>query len=212
GDFCELNQFVIVKTRGQPESMFIAHVTEILQIKGSADDFSQRPSAILLQSVKMSSTADPSYGVPAIEVQNQWSLVNIADVLCTVNVQHNCNAHGCDTSSFRYVYQECQITLQTRPVVVHAGPADDLLLNTGQMRDAINVQPFRMNSNTLDSNAVITASVIREFEEQKAVTKAADGASLAGATTSGLGRGRGRGRATGLSRLGRVAQLQATNE
>lgn len=81
------------------------------------------------------------------------------------------------------------------------------------MRDAVNLQPFRVNSESLDSDAVITASVIREFEAQKAAKKAEELLSFVLDTPAGSGRGRGRGRgratAAGPSRLGRVAQLQA---
>lgn len=76
GDFCELNHFVIVKRPGQ--ATFIARVAEILQIKGSAEDYSKRPSGILLESVKIGTTADPSYGMPSITAEDQWSLVPIA--------------------------------------------------------------------------------------------------------------------------------------
>lgn len=76
GDFCELQQFVIVKARDQ--STFIARVAEILQIEGTADALSQRPSGILLQSAIIDNTADESYGMPAVHLKEQWSLVKMA--------------------------------------------------------------------------------------------------------------------------------------
>ncbi|KAJ6562524.1 hypothetical protein B0H19DRAFT_1375582 [Mycena capillaripes] len=159
GDHCALNAFVIAKRPNQ--TTFIARVQEILQIKGSIDDLSRRPSAILLQSAAIGTVPDPSYGMPAVNVQDQWSLVQMNDILCTVNIQHNCAVHECSDSGFCYVYQEREVTEQTRPVIVHAGPKHDLLLNTCQMRDAVNLQPFRVDSPVLDAQAtedIITAS------------------------------------------------------
>jgi hypothetical protein len=73
GDHCQLDAFVIAKLPNQ--TTFIAQVREILQIKGSADDFSQRPSAVLLQSAVIGTVPDPSYGMPGISLLEQWSLV-----------------------------------------------------------------------------------------------------------------------------------------
>jgi hypothetical protein len=74
-DHCMLNAFVIVKRPNQ--STFIAQVQEILQTKGSTEDLSQRPSAVLLQSAAIGTVPDPLYGMPAIDPLEQWSLVPI---------------------------------------------------------------------------------------------------------------------------------------
>ncbi|KAJ7711756.1 hypothetical protein B0H16DRAFT_1667716 [Mycena metata] len=166
GDFCPLDQFVIA--RRPDRTTFVARVKEILQIMGTVEDLSRRASAILLQSTTIGTAGDPSYEMPAVGVQNQWSLVQMTDILCTVNVQHNCNAQHCGPTGFRYIYQERETTTHTRPVIVHTGVEDDFVLNTGQMRDAINLQPFRTNSQVLDMDTVIEASVLREFHQEKA--------------------------------------------
>jgi hypothetical protein len=126
------------------------------------------------------------------------------------------------------VYQEREATKQTRPIIIHTGPGDDLVLNTGQMRDAVDLQPFRVDSEPLDTETIIMASVLREFELKKAAAKAAVSAAAAGAEINdsmdgtvpapvpqrgGRGRGqRGRGRPRGgRSRPGpqRLTELQA---
>ncbi|KAF7333089.1 hypothetical protein MVEN_02374000 [Mycena venus] len=220
GDLCELEGFVIVKRPNQ--ATFIARVKEILQIKGSADDLSQRPSAILLQTAAIGAIPDPSYGMPAVGVQGQWSLVPMKDILCTVNVQHNCAMHECGPTGFRYVYQEREATQQTRPMITHVGPKDDLLLNTCQMRDAVNLQPFRINSPVFDSEAmegIVTASILREAQQKKAAAAAAQQKQQAATPSAeapavrGRGRGGGRGRGQGRGRgvlpaTQRLAELQ----
>ncbi|KAF7346896.1 hypothetical protein MVEN_01441800 [Mycena venus] len=220
GDLCELEGFVIVKRPNQ--ATFIARVKEILQIKGSADDLSQRPSAILLQTATIGAIPDPSYGMPAVGVQGQWSLVPMKDILCTVNVQHNCAMHECGPTGFRYVYQEREATQQTRPMIAHVGPKDDLLLNTCQMRDAVNLQPFRINSPVFDSEAmegIVTASILREAQQKKTAAAAAQQKQQAATPSAeapavrGRGRGGGRGRGQGRGRgvlpaTQRLAELQ----
>ncbi|KAJ7164737.1 hypothetical protein C8R43DRAFT_1086158 [Mycena crocata] len=167
GDLCELSQFVIAKPPNETTT-FIARVKEILQLKDSPNDHSHRPSAVLLQSVILGSQPDPSYGMPAIELQDRWSVIRLTDMLCTVNMQHNCTVHGCSPSGFWWIYQEHQATENTRPAIVHAAPVDDLMLNTAQMRDMANLQPFHINSPDLDTNTIIEASIVHKFDQRKA--------------------------------------------
>ncbi|KAJ7863811.1 hypothetical protein B0H14DRAFT_2348797, partial [Mycena olivaceomarginata] len=218
GDHCQLDAFVIAKLPNQ--TTFIAQVREILQIKGSADDFSQRPSAVLLQSAVIGTVPDPSYGMPGISLLEQWSLVLMKDILCTVNVQHNCAVHECADTGFRRIYQERQATEQTRPMIAHGGAKLDLLLNTCQMRDAVNLQPFRINSPVLDSETtdkIIESSILREVQQKKAAgentapnTSAARAQRGARGRGTKRGRGRGRGAAAGaLPATQRLAELQS---
>lgn len=58
---------------------------------------------------------------------------------------------------------------------MHLHQPDDLVLNTGQMRDAIHVQRHRIPSpRDLDADVIIHASVAREVAKQKATRKAKD--------------------------------------
>jgi hypothetical protein len=104
---------------------------------------------------------------------NLADIFNIQDILCTVNVQHNCSEHRCGTANTRDVYQEREKTDQTRPVVSHIMP-QDVVLNTAQMRDAVHVQKFRQRSAVLDADQLITESAAREVVTQKALQKASE--------------------------------------
>ncbi|KAI0311752.1 hypothetical protein OF83DRAFT_1068284, partial [Amylostereum chailletii] len=55
------------------------------------------------------------------------------DVLCIVNVQHNCMDHNCPLASTRTVWQERERTQVCLLEVAHK-PTDDFIINTGQMR------------------------------------------------------------------------------
>jgi hypothetical protein len=99
--------------------------------------------------------------------------LKIQDILCTVNVQHNCAGHNCGTANTRHIYQERERTDQTRPVVSHIVP-QDIILNTAQMRDAIHVQRYRQHSEVLDADRIITESAAREVFAQKALQKSSE--------------------------------------
>ena len=55
------------------------------------------------------------------------------------------------------------------------------------MRDAIHVQPFRLPSETLDSDEILMASSAREFASQKAMIAAEKTLSNAGKTSAVAG-------------------------
>jgi hypothetical protein len=95
---------------------------------------------------------------------------NAQDILCTVNVQHNCSQHNCGTADTHAIYQEREKTNQTRPATSHIAP-HDIVLNTAQMRDAIHVQKYRHHSGTLDADTIITESAVREVVAQKVLRK-----------------------------------------
>ncbi|KAJ7294046.1 hypothetical protein C8J57DRAFT_1042339 [Mycena rebaudengoi] len=205
GDLCNVQQFVIARRPNHHET-FVARVSEILQIEGSVEALAQRPSGILLQSALVGLTAaGEAYEMPTVVLQNQWSLAQMADILCTINVQHNCEVHKCGPTGFQHVYQERELTQHTRAVIAHVGEPEDFILNTAQMRDAVDVQRFRIASPYLDADTVITSSILAEHEAKKEL--AIDNAGVSRAR----GRGRGRGRADGLARatLQRLVQLQA---
>lgn len=92
------------------------------------------------------------------------------DIICTVNVVHNCFSNGCDQSASVPIWQECQKTTYTRPTVRHYNP-NDLYLNTSQMRDAIHVQPFRFSPAPINREAAIMEGATAEFKAQSAAPK-----------------------------------------
>ncbi|KAJ7907725.1 hypothetical protein B0H13DRAFT_1568050, partial [Mycena leptocephala] len=62
------------------------------------------------------------------------------DLLCTVNVQHNCLDNQCRATATIPVFQERTKTSQTVARVAHTKNVNDIVLNTAQMRDAAYVQ------------------------------------------------------------------------
>ena len=86
--------------------------------------------------------------------------------MCLVNVQHDCQTHNCDTSGTKAVHQERELTTAVASTVCHCSP-DDLLLNTCQMCNAIDIQPLRCIPTELDQGQAIILGAMAEVDSQK---------------------------------------------
>lgn len=105
----------------------------------------------------------------------------------------------CSPTDFRWVYEERERTDKTRKVVSHVNEPNDLVLNKAQMRDAVHVQRFRIDSDLLDADTITHASSINEVN----LRKVAD-AEMVTASSAVANSGRGKGRA----RTGMVSRTQ----
>lgn len=76
------------------------------------------------------------------------------DLLCSVNVQHNCAAHRCNLSGSRSVYLERE-RQSDAPAVRHLGSTTDLILNTAKIRDAKVIQRFSIPMPLLNTDEVV---------------------------------------------------------
>ncbi|KAK0471279.1 hypothetical protein IW261DRAFT_1572155 [Armillaria novae-zelandiae] len=97
-----------------------------------------------------------------------YSVVQLADVLCTVNVQHDCIANACEAEKDVPIRQEGEVTSQLRDRIVHHRNPDQIVLNTAQMCSAKYIQPFRIPHTPKDGTVVILASVQKEIALQNA--------------------------------------------
>ncbi|KAJ7252942.1 hypothetical protein C8J57DRAFT_951536, partial [Mycena rebaudengoi] len=62
------------------------------------------------------------------------------ELVCAVNVNHNCAAHQCKMTLTRRVIQERQRTDRFEDEVKHAVEPNDCFLNLAQLRSATDVQ------------------------------------------------------------------------
>ncbi|KAF7965797.1 hypothetical protein HWV62_41769 [Athelia sp. TMB] len=166
GDKCVQGQFVIAKDPVNIGVTYTARVDEILNIQNSIAHLGGMPDCVLLQLASLSRTSD-TYSMPLVDLSRRWALVKLDVILCTVNTPHNCAAHECTTVNTRPVIQEREVTEHTRPVVSHLA-SHDVVLNTAQMRDAVHLQKFRIASEDLNEEIIITASAAREIAARKA--------------------------------------------
>ena len=118
-DSCPIGQHVIVKWQSRPQT-FIANVHEIFQQVGSLNYDNGMLDGLLFQTVAYVGTTNRLL-VPHLVIQDKWSFVPLTvkcfylfiddsmksqDVVCTMNMQHDCHHNGCQTSGIHYFYQE----------------------------------------------------------------------------------------------------------
>ncbi|KAJ7110547.1 hypothetical protein C8R44DRAFT_633975 [Mycena epipterygia] len=166
GDICLPGNFVIVRNPQALGETFVARAEEIIQQTGSVAAFSSGPDGILLQRAFINPTRT-RYGMPSIQLLNQCDII-YQDLLCTVNVQHNCIDNKCGPTGTRPVFQERAKTTLMRSEIVHSRNPHDIVLNTAQMRDAVHMQRFRVHSEALDFDTVVHQSAAKELKARKA--------------------------------------------
>jgi hypothetical protein len=118
--------------------------------------------------------------------------ISVQDLLCTVNIQHNCAEQECKAVGHQSVYQECQLTTQTRPIVIHNRADNDLVLNTAQMRDAIHIQRFRISSEILDMDGIVHESAVKGLAALKAIDTVSGTTASSASKCGSAGHARGR--------------------
>ncbi|KAK7029116.1 hypothetical protein R3P38DRAFT_2524834 [Favolaschia claudopus] len=181
-DMCVPGNFVIIRDPLRLGQTFVAQVREIIQQKGSLAAYSSNPDGILVQRALVNDQ-QPRYGMPRLQLLDQWSMLETNDLLCTVNVQHNCMDNQCTATATRAAFQERAKTNQTLPEIAHLSNIGDVVLNTAQMRDAVHVQRFRVSSEPLDLDAIVLASASKEIRARKA-NEPTPSALLAGASAA----------------------------
>ncbi|KAJ8487998.1 hypothetical protein ONZ45_g14118 [Pleurotus djamor] len=157
-DMCKLNDYVLVRDSGG-WAAFVGVVKEIL--RDTMLPISSPPSHILIERIDATHTS-PTYGMPLLGPAGGCIVSKFEDILCTANAPHNCARHNCQASGTRNVVEERESTNLTSSIVVHKGPANDRVLNIGQMRDAKHVQRFRPPTIPLPHDALAQA-VTKEF-------------------------------------------------
>ncbi|KAI0638455.1 hypothetical protein C8Q77DRAFT_1188202 [Trametes polyzona] len=191
GDRCIPGSMVIAEVTGRPGQTMVGRVDEILTPLGSLNDFNRQADRVLLHCAQVSRPAG-SYGCPYIDLQPQRILIPTLDVLCTVNVQHDCQAHQCAASGSLDVRQERQLTGSKKACIVHVEPSDGLILNICQMRDARHLKVYRPVAPTFDPDQVVLAAVAQEVNAQKSIRIRAE--------DSFAGQSGGTGRPSGVAR------------
>ncbi|KAL4061771.1 hypothetical protein J3A83DRAFT_4068298, partial [Scleroderma citrinum] len=61
-------------------------------------------------------------------------------LLCSINLQHQCDIHNCTPSGAISIIEDHQQTSNTHPIIVHQGNLHDCVLNTAKMHDAKHIQ------------------------------------------------------------------------
>lgn len=96
------------------------------------------------------------------------------NILCAVNVQHNCARYKCAATGHRVVRQERTLTTNTVPEIEHQGPLEDVLLNLYQMRSSRYLQHFRGPLPELNTDQIIHDSTKKEVDTRKSAQQIVD--------------------------------------
>lgn len=181
GDVCSVGNWVLI----QPDvaDPMVCCVEEILSPLSLDGETPQCASAVLLQCAIIVEIAN-TYHMPRVRLQGEFFLQQVTvgtyssdeimmliprqDILCTVNLQHNCVAHNCSLSVRGFARQERQVTSIEELGVRHTEPSD-LILNTAQMRDAVHMHLLRVQTHPdeIDLTAAIFEGVKSEIDKRK---------------------------------------------
>ncbi|KAK1236064.1 hypothetical protein PQX77_000704 [Marasmius sp. AFHP31] len=199
GDRCTTGYYAVVRTFGptapSPATLHVARIVEVLQRKRDLllEGFGDGVDCALVEVMEVGK--EPStQGMPRIKrhspsrtlvLQPKVSFFSsklrrgtnayysdTQDIMCAVNVQHDCVQHKCNVQDVGIVRREREISHSRKGVVVHRGNSDDLLLNTAQMRSAKFVQAFRIQpERESDPEEILFKSVQRVIDARKAAQK-----------------------------------------
>ncbi|KAJ4467657.1 hypothetical protein C8J55DRAFT_394516, partial [Lentinula edodes] len=172
GDQAFTNHWIVWNrsTGGTSSIPTIGIITEILQIFGSHEERRKMASFV---TVRRAITGEwhPRYGMRQIELTTEHVLVRLQDILCVVNVQHNCCDNRCPVKRTATVMKEREDSQAKEMRVEHLN-GGSLILNAAQMRSSAYLKPFRKGIDSLNRDIVIRESVRAEIDARKQKAKA----------------------------------------
>ncbi|VDC01359.1 unnamed protein product [Peniophora sp. CBMAI 1063] len=153
--------------KGHPlQPLRIAQVVEIYQRLSSPAYLQGIPDQVMVQYSERTDDIIPGYLMYKL-ARREFELVDFKNLVCLVNVQHNCADNNCDMSGSAKLIQEREDTGRTVPRVKHHNP-DDIMLNIAQQRSARYVGVFRAPVQPLELESSVMTGAEREIREQKA--------------------------------------------
>ncbi|KAF9521533.1 hypothetical protein CPB83DRAFT_865442 [Crepidotus variabilis] len=164
-DVIEIDQFVITDVPGQ-DDFTIGRILEIINFQPTPNPL---PVKILLQAFSTGNIVTPYCMpklTPTLQAGNEslFYIMSPRDILCAVNVQHNCAANMCDMLGTRVQYLEREALQDLQPAIRHK-VSDDLVLNTAKIRDARFIQLFTSPLARLDRVQIVKAAVGMELSK-----------------------------------------------
>ncbi|KAF7344648.1 hypothetical protein MVEN_01625000 [Mycena venus] len=155
--FCGIGDGVVYDDPAT-SSRRIGSVVEIVQILGSAAEQSGIADFLLVTPAIVGEAHD-LYSMRRLQSINEYKCLNIEDIQCTVNIQHNCADNNC-TITFQYFVP------------------NDRIVNTAQMRDAEALAPFRFKPASLPQTSIIQSAAELEFSVRQTKANAKDASSV----------------------------------
>ncbi|KAJ7126468.1 hypothetical protein C8R43DRAFT_897899 [Mycena crocata] len=171
GDSCSIGDWVVwIETTGQISVSKIGCVAEIIQIIGSPAHGAGMPDFLLVSRTIVGEAHDV-YKMRRLQpIPDEYWQVQIKDIKCTVNVQHNCADNKCRSTRTRIVFNEREKT-SNRALAVEHNSKSDLVVNTAQMRDAAYLDKFRWTPPALVRKNIIHEAAEKAYSERQKTKK-----------------------------------------
>ncbi|KAI1783686.1 hypothetical protein LXA43DRAFT_977008 [Ganoderma leucocontextum] len=147
----------------------VGRVREVLHLVDGPS--ATRADIVLVESFTVGGISQ-TYGLPSLRSAS-WKQVRAEDILCTMNVQHNCAGHSCTDTARVPVFQERE-RAHARAAIAHREKGD-LILNLFQMRNARHLQRFRIEPQPLVREHAILEGAKAEIDTRKSQKAAAKG-------------------------------------
>ncbi|KAJ3896974.1 hypothetical protein F5879DRAFT_764851, partial [Lentinula edodes] len=143
GDKCEVRNWVIWNRRSNNGQIIptVGMVIEILQMMRSPEESHGLASRLTIDRA-IAGEYHSYYGMRHIELTGEFAAVAPQDVLCVVNVQHNCYQAKCTVQRTATVMKEREESEEKELRIEHTG-MQSFILNTAQMRSSAYLKPFR---------------------------------------------------------------------
>ncbi|KAM6489231.1 hypothetical protein JOM56_015401, partial [Amanita muscaria] len=113
GDICYEEQNIIVRQDGQ---LIIGQIKEILATEPAAET----ASYVMLQLFRFLPEVHETLLVPCLELESKFTVIKPQDVICCVNVQHDCAYSKCVHFQQQAVHQDRLESTVSRSVIQHA--------------------------------------------------------------------------------------------
>ncbi|EJF61701.1 hypothetical protein BD309DRAFT_824959, partial [Dichomitus squalens] len=146
----------------------------IIELLKTADPLLPDTSLITVRESTLQECLHPTLHMPVLSRTGQFHVIRPHDIICVVNVQHDCSRAKCTETGKQTVRQEREDTTQTRAVVTHdCSPLYVLntiaLHNNHRIRDMLpqqlrTIPPFFTDRDALHKSA---ASSLRDTKLQK---------------------------------------------
>ncbi|KAF8879795.1 hypothetical protein BD779DRAFT_1446717, partial [Infundibulicybe gibba] len=127
GDTAQINQNVIIDISGK---LFVAKVIEILV----PNDGTNLATKIGVQTFDFLPTLHSTLHLPCLQLSDQKFVISPTNILCTINIQHDCPSGKCDGIKMIPITQERLEAKKTRHTVIHSD-SNIFILNTHSLHN-----------------------------------------------------------------------------
>ncbi|KAH9920588.1 uncharacterized protein B0H18DRAFT_936500 [Fomitopsis serialis] len=194
GDTAPIGSEVLVRhgSEAQDSALTFASITEILS--RTQTDGQARIIGILVRKSRLDLALHPLLKMPLIHRDSEMALLNPEDVICAINVQHDCNLHGCTDTNNQPRRQEREATDQLSRAVTHHDTVDFIvnmhsLHNQKYLRAALPAVLLDVTLSFADRDSLLrqAAESLRDQKLQKQLAKDAAAQKRAEDALSGAG-------------------------